>query len=222
MIKNVAGQRVVLHAVKQADGDAITTGVTARVSKDGAAFADSANAPVHLEGSTWALELSQAETDADVLVVRPVATDIQEMPERLYPVVQDEFKATGFALATHWTETRAGHLDADVSSRSSHSDPTSGITTHGDSNWATATGFAEPGDAMTLTPAERTAIKDALEAVGGKLDTAYRRRTRLREDAGVWYYDIIDGNGDVVLSLACNEAVGEIPAFDRVGAEPNA
>lgn len=34
------------------------------------------------------------------------------------------------------------NINATISSRSSHGDPTSGIETHGDSTWATATGFA--------------------------------------------------------------------------------
>jgi len=85
-----------------------------------------------------------------------------------------------------------------------------------------ATGFAVAGDPMTLTPAERTAIKDALEAVGGKLDTAYRRRSRIREETDGWYWDIIDGNGDVVVTHELNEIISDVPAFDRTGAEPNA
>ena len=73
-----------------------------------------------------------------------------------------------------------------------------------------------------LTPAERTAIKAALEVLGGKLDTTYRRRSRIREDTGVWYMDVIDGNDAVVLTLPLNEATDVIPAFDRAGDAPTA
>jgi len=43
----------------------------------------------------------------------------------------------------------------------------SALETHGDATWATATGFATPGDAMTLTAAERTAIDAVLAAAHG-------------------------------------------------------
>lgn len=55
------------------------------------------------------------------------------------------------------------HLDMNVSSVPGD---TSDIlsTAHGAGTWTTATGFAQPGDAMTLTSGERTAIADEVEA----------------------------------------------------------
>ena len=120
-------------------------------------------------------------------------------------------KTAAEAVDDRATEARLVKLD--VSGTLAHSDAAAEYK---------ATGFATPGDAMTLTSDERLAIKAALEVLGGKLDTVYRGRSRIREDGGVWYWEIIDGNGDVAVSLVANEAVGHIPAFDRVGPEPNA
>lgn len=56
------------------------------------------------------------------------------------------------------------NLDAAVSSRSSHSaaDVNTVLTgSHGAGAWVTATGFATPGDAMTLTAGERAAVAAA-------------------------------------------------------------
>jgi len=83
-----------------------------------------------------------------------------------------------------------------------------------------ATGFAVAGDAMALTPAERTAVRNAMEVVGGKLDTAYRRRSRLRKHGDTWYMDIVDGYGNVAVIIPLQQATLDIPAFDRAGEEP--
>jgi len=61
-------------------------------------------------------------------------------------------------------------IDAAISTRSSHSaaDVDTLITaSHGAGNYTTATGFAVPGDAMTLTAGERTAIDTELTAAHG-------------------------------------------------------
>lgn len=57
---------------------------------------------------------------------------------------------------------------------------------HGAGSWATATGFAVPGDAMALTPAERTTLLGVFDAahgvgswVGAGLTTAQDDRLRL-------------------------------------------
>ena len=54
---------------------------------------------------------------------------------------KDSYKATGYAPANEY-DTEMAHLDVNVSTRSSHADPSSGIESHGDTHWPTATGFA--------------------------------------------------------------------------------
>lgn len=69
------------------------------------------------------------------------------------------------ALSTaQWTNTRAGYLDklanlpSDPADASDIAAALATLTSHGDSTWATATGFAVAGDAMALTSTERNNV----------------------------------------------------------------
>lgn len=62
------------------------------------------------------------------------------------------------------------NVDVVLSTRSSHSAADVDTTlsgTHGAGSWATATGFAVPGDAMALTPAERTTLAGVIDTTLG-------------------------------------------------------
>lgn len=82
----------------------------------------------------------------------------------------------------------ATNLDVVVSTRSSHSAADVDTTlsgTHGAGSWATATGFATPGDAMTLTGAAETSLLGVFDTahgvgswVGAGLTTAQDDRLR--------------------------------------------
>jgi len=54
-------------------------------------------------------------------------------------------------------------ITADVSSLAT-SAALAALESHGDATWSTATGFATPGDAMTLTPGERATLTAAVDA----------------------------------------------------------
>ena len=69
------------------------------------------------------------------------------------------------ALSTaQWTNTRAGYLDklanlpTDPADASDIAALFATLTSHGDSTWATATGFAVAGDSMALTTTERNNV----------------------------------------------------------------
>ena len=465
ILRNTTGQGVYVRAIDAA-GDPVTTGVTCQISKDGASEAAAGTAAVHVAGGAWWQALSQAETDAGAVSVRPTGTGVLPDPVIIitYEAMRGTDDASTHSAADVWsvatrdvtnmrgTDGASTHsaadvwavttrtlsaagvqaiwdaatsaltsvgsigkllvdmLNAAVGTRSSHADPTSGIITHGDSNWATATGFsthdavavrdaildrvldtnhditgtvgavlqyldalissrsshtaeeakadvsglasqasvdalndfdpsiqevttdsasreaskadvsalkpvptqgtAQGGTGMSiqlaadeaaqnnlyqfstvtihggtgagqsrlitayqgndkvaevdrawtvnpdatsqyvidggtsqlaahehsgatiptvtdvanpvaLTQAERTAIREELEATGAKLDTIWRGRRRIREANGDWFLDLIDGNGSVVQTLPLKQFVGDMPAFDRVGDAPS-
>jgi len=67
----------------------------------------------------------------------------------------------GFTVTTDAASRNASK--ADVSGLALSSEITA-LQSHGDTTWATATGFAAPGDAMTLTAGERSSLAAAIEA----------------------------------------------------------
>ncbi len=119
----------------------------------------------------------------------------------------DDIGVAGAGL-TALGDTRIANLDATVSSRASATNlataqtsiddiPTnaelatsqaaaddatlaaiSSLQTHGDSTWATATGFAVPGDAMALTSGERTTLAGVVLA--STIETGYTLLQSLR------------------------------------------
>lgn len=67
-------------AVDKATGNPVTTGVTARLSKDGGASTATINNPTFISGCTWAVALTADEMDALTLAVIPVNASISGIP----------------------------------------------------------------------------------------------------------------------------------------------
>jgi hypothetical protein len=77
-------------------------------------------------------------------------------------------RATQAQILSDATPFPGANVDATISSRSSHSAADVDTTlsgTHGAGSWATATGFAVPGDAMALTGAAESAVAAAVGAL---------------------------------------------------------
>jgi hypothetical protein len=108
--KNTAGQKFNVLAVNSGTGLPVTgdaANITAQISKDFGAFVsltdtnptelDSTNAP-----GVYVFDLSQAETNADVLTIVPTSTtaNVEMDTLNIYTVVVDDYKADVSALAT--------------------------------------------------------------------------------------------------------------------------
>lgn len=119
------------------------------------------------------------------------------------------------------------NIDVAISSRSSHSaaDVDTTLTaSHGAGSWQTATGFSVPGDAMTLTAGERTAVateiwstdisanSNKLTEAGGMLNLVRKvatNRHRLTPGASSGTFEIFDDNDvSVILQHVVNDATG--------------
>lgn len=70
LYKNLASQKLVFYVANSVSGEPLTgisATITAKGSKDGAAFASLTNNPSELEGGIYTLALTQGETNGDVL-----------------------------------------------------------------------------------------------------------------------------------------------------------
>lgn len=111
LYKNVAGQKIPVYAYDKTTGDAETGdagNITAQISKDGGACAATNDTnPTELDATDapgiYLFDLTQAETNADLIVLYPVSStgDVVLRPVLIYtnPV----------------TETKAGYIDASIS-----------------------------------------------------------------------------------------------------------
>lgn len=75
MQKNVASQKWIVFAFDETNNTAVTgdaTNITAKISKDGAAgVASNDTNPTEIEDGYYVFELTQAETNADLLLILP-------------------------------------------------------------------------------------------------------------------------------------------------------
>ena len=72
LYKNLSNQKVYVYVSSNVTGQASTgqaSNVTAKISKDGAAFSAATNSLVELEGGIYYLTLSQAETNSDAIAI---------------------------------------------------------------------------------------------------------------------------------------------------------
>lgn len=119
--KNTAGQKFNVLAVNSGTGLPVTgdaANITAQISKDFGAFVsltdtnptelDSTNAP-----GVYVFDLSQAETNADVLTIVPTSTtaNVEMDMLNIYTVIVDDYKADTSALATSAQITALNDFD---------------------------------------------------------------------------------------------------------------
>jgi hypothetical protein len=105
ILRNTAGQGVYVRAI-DADGEAITTGVTCQISKDGGSESAAATGATHVAGGVWWQLLSQAETDAGTFCVRPTGTGV--IPDPVIVVTDEEILKVPRAGAGNFLHTRTG------------------------------------------------------------------------------------------------------------------
>ena len=101
MLKNTSGQHISFIAIATADGSPVTTGTpVVYLSKDGQAQATSSNVATHLGNGVWALDLTQAETNADNLSAVMVLANAVNAFAQAFPYVLADFKANVAGLST--------------------------------------------------------------------------------------------------------------------------
>lgn len=71
---------IYLMAVDKATGNAISTGLTTKISKDGSAAVATTNAPTFISGCTWQVSLTAAELSASSVAVLPEHPNISGIP----------------------------------------------------------------------------------------------------------------------------------------------
>lgn len=189
--KNVAGQKVPVYAwddTTAAGTDPSKTGdaanITAEISKDGGASAAANDAnPTELDAAdhpgVYLFDLTQAETNADVIVITPVSTtsnilldpiviyttpgDSAALDANIKEVSDDAAAADKLELACDNYDANTGlagaRLDAAITSRSSH-DAAAVVTALGTGSTLTAcltaTGFSTHTAAQVWLSATRT------------------------------------------------------------------
>lgn len=170
MFKNVAGQTITLLAIDSATnlpktGDAanitayvkIGTGLVTVLGDTSAAEDSSTNAK-----GLYTFDLTQAETNGDTLQFsgKSSTSGVTIVPQIISTIPASWTIPRVTLCDTTTTNTDMRGTDGAVTSLSGLATGTdvSNLQTHGDSSWATATGFAVAGDAMALTPGERTTL----------------------------------------------------------------
>ena len=108
--KNTAGQKFNVLAISTATGLPVTgdaTNITAQISKDSGTFAAVADTnPTELDATNapgvYVFDLTQAETNGDVLTIIPTSTtaNVQLDMLNIYTVVLNDYKADTTGLAT--------------------------------------------------------------------------------------------------------------------------
>jgi hypothetical protein len=100
MLKNVAGQSVDFYATDAAGAPLTGLAVTAKVRKDGGAFAASSNAVSEVGFGVYSLTPTQGETDAEKATFLPTAAGALIDMQVHYPVdgTFEELKGTGFVI----------------------------------------------------------------------------------------------------------------------------
>lgn len=147
MKQNVAGQVIGAQMVSAADGSAFTGAVTVFVTGDGgtqAAGSVGAGACTHEGNGFHTYAPSQAETNSAHIAFTFIGTGAVPVTVQLYttfPQSADNLDAAGVRAAVGMA---SANLDTQLA--------------------AIPTDTAAPGDAMTLTPAERTAVANEVEA----------------------------------------------------------
>lgn len=114
--KNVALPNVAFQSLTTSGAANTSTTPTVTVSKDGGAPASATNSPSHVGNGHWKISLTQTEMNADVVVVTATASGCVPAQREIY-------------TEADYSSTRAGYLDAAVSSRSTYAGADTGGTT---------------------------------------------------------------------------------------------
>lgn len=160
MYKNTAGQYIFASVVDSSDGSAKTTGVDFYLTQDNGSQA-AVNSAAHVGNGQWRIDLTQAETNADVIGLCWAGTDVVPGGITVYPV---ETKTQDY-------QTELGRLDAAITSRLAAADvpdnfgnlaitETTGKVTVGNVNdcKADVSGLATKEDVAAITQAQRVRI----------------------------------------------------------------
>jgi hypothetical protein len=106
MYKNTAGQYVFFAVVDSSDGSPRTSGVDFYITKDNG-LQTAVNSATHVGNGQWRIDLTQAETNADVIGICWAGTNVVPGNITLYPV----------AKKTQDYQTELSRLDAAITSR---------------------------------------------------------------------------------------------------------
>lgn len=106
MYKNTAGQYIFASVVDSSDGSPKTTGVDFYITKDNG-LQTAVNSAAHVGNGQWRIDLTQAETNADVIGICWAGTNVVPGNITLYPV----------AKKTQDYQTELSRLDAAITSR---------------------------------------------------------------------------------------------------------
>lgn len=106
MYKNTAGQYIFASVVDSSDGSPKTTGVDFYITKDNG-LQTAVNSATHVGNGQWRIDLTQAETNADVIGICWAGTNVVPGNITLYPV----------AKKTQDYQTELSRLDAAITSR---------------------------------------------------------------------------------------------------------
>lgn len=87
MYKNTAGQYVFFAAVDSSDGSAKTSGVDFYIAKDNGSQT-AVNSATHVGNGQWRIDLTQAETNADVIGICCAGTGVVPSSITIYPVAK--------------------------------------------------------------------------------------------------------------------------------------
>lgn len=87
MYKNTAGQYVFFAAVDSSDGSAKTSGVDFYITKDNGSQTV-VNSATHVGNGQWRIDLTQAETNADVIGICCAGTGVVPSSITIYPVAK--------------------------------------------------------------------------------------------------------------------------------------
>jgi len=87
MYKNTAGQYIFASVVDSSDGSPKTTGVDFYITKDNGTQA-AVNSATHIGNGQWRIDLTQAETNADVIGICCAGTGVVPSSITIYPVAK--------------------------------------------------------------------------------------------------------------------------------------
>lgn len=166
MYKNTAGQYIFASVVDSSDGSPKTTGVDFYITKDNGSQT-AVNSATHVGNGQWRIDLTQAETNADVIGICWAGTNVVPGNITLYPV----------AKKTQDYQTELSRLDAAITSRLAAADvpnnfkdlaitETEGKVTVDNVDDCKATGFS------THSPED---VKSAIESEGSKLSIVHSK-----------------------------------------------
>lgn len=179
--------------------------LTVTISKDGGAFAAATNAAAEL-GTTgvYAITLTAAEMDADVVTVKATATGACDQVLALVtdPAAAPSASAVAGAVRTNLT-TELAHLDADVSDAVAA--PAAALAAYGPPTRAEATADKEAVLAAVAALPDDADVESVLEAVAGVAEQAAAIRDKT---------DTLGGSGSVAWSYALTSSVDGAPIAD--------